>query len=491
MKKILIYSVNPGSPHLAVDLELAHKFLGQGDRVIMVRCTGQLRSCLVNPNHSQWICRACKSKYEKALDLLKLSDLEIYTIPLNGQNPDVTGHEFESIEELKAYKFEGVSIGMAVASTLIGRFHKDHKFNPKKYLKEVQREIQMSVDVYLGLKKILDDVRPDEVYLFNGRFSTHHPLIHLCENNGITYYTHERGGVMNKYILRKNALPHNIYLALAEMQELWNKDDPQKEHIGSKFFEDRRGNIVQSWISFTETQNKGLLPKGFDRSKVNIAIFNSTLEEYEGMDDWKNPIYIDDNDGIRRLLESFKNMPDYVFYLRVHPNLKLLRNSQMLEIFELESEYPNLALIRPEESVDSYSLMENADKVLTFCSTMGVEATYWNKVSILLGKSLYMDMDICFQPTSHEEAVLLIKDKDLAPKDRASTLKYGYWEISRGTKFELFDQQDLHTISYRGEVIEADKALVAMEKIAKLTLLRNRRDLDNLKDKIKNLVGLG
>jgi hypothetical protein len=485
---ILIYSVNPQSPHLETELELALKFKERGDKVTVVRCTGQLRSCLVNPNHNLLICASCKSKYQNAMELSRLADVKMITPPLTNYSYKDIPKSFANIEELKAFKFQGADLGVSIVSTLVGRFS-DHKFDTLKYQKEIYIELRMCIDIYLGFEQILVEIKPDKVYFFNGRFSSYYPLKWLCIKNNITFFTHERGGVINKYILRKNTMPHDIEYARQEMEEHWSTIQQDKEQIGAKFFVDRRNRVIQSWMSFTESQKKGLLPIGFDQKKKNIVIFNSTMEEYEGMEGWRNPIYEDDNDGIRRILESFKEERDYIFYLRVHPNMKLLKNTQMREIEHMAKKYNNLYLIKPEDECDTYTLMDYADKVITFGSTAGVEATFWNRISILLGKSLYMDIDVCYQPSCHEDVIGLVKSDNLLPKKKINAIKYGYWELTKGEYFVKFKQLDLFTMAFNDKVIEANKVLRIFEKFAKLRLIRDKRGVDTLKKKMKNLIG--
>ena len=486
---ILIYTVNPQSPHMETDLELACKFRDRGDKVTVVRCTGQLRSCLVNPRHSPLICASCKSKYQKAIELIDLAGVSIISLPISNYSYEDVPTSFANIDELMNYKFRGADLGISVVSTLVGRVNKDHRFDTIKNKNEVLRELKMCIDIYLGLEKILLEVKPDEVYFFNGRFSSYHPLRSLCAKNNIAYYAHERGGGLNRYILRKNTIPHDIDANTTEINELWNRAGEDKERIGKGFFTERRKGVIESGMSYTESQKQGLLPPGFSQKKKNIVIFNSTIEEYVGMADWRNPIYQDENDSIRKILESFNGDKGYMFYLRVHPNLKLLRNTQMREIEDIASRAENLYLIRPEDVCDTYALMDHADKVLVFGSTMGSEATYWNKISISLGKSVYMNIDVCYQPTSHEEVVSLIKNDSLMPKDKINAIKYGYWENVKGEEYKKFKALDAYTMTCKGEVVEAPLVLRALEKIAKLGLIRNKRGVDTVWKKTKNLIG--
>jgi len=98
---------------------------------------------------------------------------------------------------------------------------------------------------------------------------------------------------------------------------------------------------------------------------------------------------------------NFKNKPEYHFYLRVHPMLGKFPNSQWDEIRHFD--YRNLTIIEPEEPVDSYCLLDSCEKVIIFGSTMGVEATFWEKPSILIGQSFYSLLDCVYQPQFTEE----------------------------------------------------------------------------------------
>jgi hypothetical protein len=254
---------------------------------------------------------------------------------------------------------------------------------------------------------------------------------------GIQYATHERAGVNNKYYLIFNATPHNLKYANNEMEQLWEDTDEElRLKIGKKFFIDRRNRVEHAWFSFTKAQESGSLPKNFDRQKRNIGLFNTTMEEYAAIRDWEDPIpiYKEDTIAFNKIFETLKNDSNIHIYLRVHPNLKDENNSQMQDIKSLEGKFKNVTILFPESKVDSYTLMEHCDTIITFGSTIGVEACYWNKPSILLGISYYDKLDCCYIPQSHEETIELIRT-ELKPKSKIGALKYGFWELSKGIDF--------------------------------------------------------
>jgi hypothetical protein len=92
-----------------------------------------------------------------------------------------------------------------------------------------------------------------------------------------------------------------------------------------------------------------------------------------------------------------------------------------------------LHVIPAESPVHSYSLVDASDVVITYGSTVGIEASYAGKVSILMGRAVYEDLDVVIKPDSHAEMVeiLLSMVKGHNP-ELPSGRKLGY------TKFVLY-----------------------------------------------------
>src|SRR5690606_23151032 len=122
---------------------------------------------------------------------------------------------------------------------------------------------------------------------------------------------------------------------------------------------------------------------------------------------------------------------------------------------------PNLHIIPPESPLDSYALMDACEKVVSFSSTMGVEAGYWQTPSILIGHAFYEDLGCCYRPQSHEEVIQLILEKNLAPKPREGSLKYGHYMISNGYPFKRFQQTGFHDGTFSGKrLVSGDSRLL-------------------------------
>lgn len=463
---ILFFNGYNVSPHLDTELEIAFEKLNNNHHVYFVFCNGNLETCYENPSHEKLKCELCASRKLNALRLIKHPNLHIVELPDNNYEGR-SMPEFHSIDDLKAFQYDGVDIGMGVASSLIS-IYRDHRLNVINYKHEVKKSLRTAMYVNDVSKKLLDQIKPDEVYLFNGRFLEIRPMMRQCEKRNIAFYTHERGGGVNRYLVRKNSTPHSLDLAHQEMNFKWETASDERETIGRRFFIDRRNRIQQSWYVFTDKQKKGHLPEGFDRSRKNIVIFNSSMDEYEGLADFKNLIYKDDNQGIERILESFEYDSSVHFYLRVHPNLSGLDNSQMTEIKSISLRFSNLTLIEPDEIVDTYELMEASSVIMVFGSTMGAEACFWNKPVILLSRAFYEKLDGFYKPSNHDEVVQLLNSPNLSPLDNNDILKYGYWLLNWGMPFRYYVPDSLTSGKFLGKEIKPSIGLRIKSRLKSL-----------------------
>ncbi|MCS2656231.1 hypothetical protein NXV26_10165 [Bacteroides fragilis] len=148
----------------------------------------------------------------------------------------------------------------------------------------------------------------------------------------------------------------------------------------------RRNGIIAGDKVYIENQIKGKLPIDWDDTKRNIAIFNSSEDEFIAVDrDFDNlSLYKSQIDGIRGILEHYKENQTVHFYLRVHPNLKNVHYQYHLLLYDLSLKYPNITVIGADSDISTYDIMDNAEKVIVFGSTMGLESSYWGKPVILL-----------------------------------------------------------------------------------------------------------
>lgn len=321
--KILMYILYTPSPLFEIEMEIIKKHQDLGDEITVLQCRGKAPVCHWNINHSPLFCAYCKSRFNNGIKVLKpdnnvqLEELKIPVIQRNLPSAKM------NIDELKNWKWKESRLGLGIASSLISKNWRDHRLVLSKIPRSLKKEAQLSVGIFEALEKKIKEFNPDKLILFNGRISSATPAILLCEKYKIPYETYEVAGNLGKYLIRENSTPHSIPEAKKEIVNLWNHGTENKAQQANEWFQERRKGVSQGIISFTKEQKIGLLPPNFDKTKINIAIFNSTIEEYAAIEGWENKLYSpDETAGVKHILESFTNNSDFHFYLRVHPHMK-------------------------------------------------------------------------------------------------------------------------------------------------------------------------
>lgn len=452
-KKYLIYS-NTGltSKQVGLTAEIVEQLKedNANAEIKFVLCDNVLENCYFNRVHNIPGCMSCQTRL---INLLKLAGLQKGNFISLKHYPEARAFEipeFNYLDELLDFSYNGWNVGRGVASSIIS-YKRDYHVNSEKYGELIKIELQKAVNVLLNFQAIVDDFVPDEIYLFNGRFAEVHPLVELARAKGIPFYSMEAGSGSN-YELFKNYLPHSIKVREESILKYWESgDSKRKVQTAEKWFESKREGAETYEKSFTRNQEKNKRPNNFNEGKLNIAIFNSSEDEMKVMEEWQTPLFKYQNEAIKQIAGHYANNENIHFYLRVHPNLGEVKNIQMDEIREMN--FKNLTIIPPDSPIDTYSLMDICEKIITFGSSVGIEATYWEKPSILYGRCFYLNLDVAYVPQSFAELCDLIERKELPPKNKDNTLSYGFYMSEYGKQTEYFHFNGLKGSTYKGQKI--------------------------------------
>jgi hypothetical protein len=490
--KVLFYSpLAILSHHFETDLELIKKHQDLGHEVYVIGCDGALKKLNYQGCRGVLRCSSCHSRFKHGMRLLDIGEDQKTKIELSSEEKH--NWEYETQKDLRAIKYREVDIGSAVLSTLISNIREPILEIPK-LRKQIDVMLSSSAQLVDYIEKVFDEITPDLVYFFNGRFSLFRAVLRVCQLRKIKCFVHERGGQLSRYSLTEDNYPHDLHFMKSKILEFWDKSDlpdPKKLEIGARWFDLRVQGIHQNWFSFTGTQRQGMLPLGFDENKRNIALFVSSEDEFAAIDGWEHPFFKTQIEGFRFILDNCKS-DKFHFYFRVHPNLKGLRNSQTKAINELS--YPNLTVIQANEQVSSYALINACEKILTFGSTVGIEAIHAKKPSILLGRSLYEDYKTITRPKSKENLIELVHS-EISFKEDYDYLKYGFWAQELGYDFKFYKPFNLSSGSFLGEKIYGNKILLYTQYFflffqSLKQVLSGRMDFTYLKNRVKNKVGL-
>jgi hypothetical protein len=460
---ILCAGLWPLAYNFAFELDLVQKHLAEGDDVYLLTCHGDLAACDFNISREAENCRRCIKRRNAGLSAISGSPKFLPLLSFPPKSDPEWSEEVERLSEtidgLRTLKVDNLDLGYASLSTLItqtGEPEPDLKTHRALLLKI----IWSTLAAYRSACRTLHELQPDRVYIFNGRLSAARAIVRACQKTGTPFMTHEIGSSRTHYRLYPSGIPHEIELTRTLVRKHWemNAGDPDRERLGRKFFEDREARRVGTGVIYTNLQQQGSLPQGWDHSLNNIVLFNSTEDEFAAVsEDFHLPFYRDQLEGIARLAEDIKNVPGARLYVRAHPNM--LRKSPLpphrprsrepWHKLEALSQQLGFSLIPPDSPIDTYQLMRRASHVVTFTSTTGIEAAYRGIPVVILAPNLYSGLGSTYEPRDHFEAVSLLS-RPLDPKPVDGALQYGYFFETYGQTAAALENPGGSTIRVNG-----------------------------------------
>lgn len=449
MKIAIFISEIMWTTHLGTGLEIIQKHLDAGDEAVSFVCNSFLGNCDQNLEGSKEICDLCINKRKKGFSLLSknIRNIEINFVD---KNYNYLKQEM-ALPALMKIKHKGFDAGIAAASSLISR-KRDAYLSVSENFELFNKLINKSSGLYDFFIDKLQQEKPETVYVFNGRLVYDRALLRACEYLKIKYVIFDGAADFDKYTLIENAMIHDIVDFQKRANNLWEKSkrsEMDKEKMGEKFYLERRYGASKSRHFFVEGQQDNLLPEQWDDSLNNIVCFLSSEDEFAAIgDQWVMDVYKNQLDGLTKISDSLKEMPGSTrLYVRVHPNTLNTNPGFLKAVDALQSQ--NVFIIPPASPVSTYTLMIKCNKVITFGSTTGIEATFWGKPSINLGKCFYMDMGVAYNPKNHQEVLELIQRKGLTALPKNNTIKYGYYFMDDGIEFKYYKPADDRTGSFK------------------------------------------
>lgn len=437
-------------PHFGTELDIAQQHLDAGDSVEFFNCTGGLKNCDHNVDHTPERCLDCVGRREMGLELLEPN---VRSQSFSNSTSMQVRTNFESVNDLIDYNIDNFDIGYAALSSFVS-LYRDPDPDLTKHREMLNRFLVSALQTYEQTVDFLSKNPIDRVYVFNGRFASMRAILRACQRLNVDCYLHERGCDGEHYDLFKNHLMHEIDSIESAINDLWDAagSHPKRDEIAAKWFHDQVNRVEKVWHSFLKNQETGRLPTDWNPNRKNVAIFCSSDDEFVAIGQhWRNDVYPNQVTAIAQIANDLlKTQPDTHLYVRVHPNLTNVDNQRKRDMLSLD--FPNLTIIEPDAVIDTYQLMRCCDTILTFGSSVGCEAIFWGKPSVLLGPCFYENLGGVYRSHSHEQTIRLL-EQTLEPQDKTGAMKYGFWLQTRGHRHKYFRSTALFEGQFKNQTL--------------------------------------
>jgi hypothetical protein len=377
-----------------------------------------------------------------------------------------------TMDELKNLSYKGAALGIGAASSLIS-FTGDEEPDVSAHSDLINRYLRASALVFEAACVLIPQYQPKSVLVFNGRLACARAIVEAARQFEVSCLLHERGATFQRYEIFDREINNMAYMR-QRVRHAWDQAGIDREALGRSFFHRRHNGDGIGWTSFIGDQERGSVPaRGASR---RLVYFSSNNDEYATACEMEHALFESQREAVRFLIEWVGQQTNVELVIRVHPGAqtKSLREREWWDSLT----GANVKLESSASKTDSYALAESADTVLTYSSSMGVEASFFGKPVILLGDTDYRGLGCAYEPETLEDLEALLAQTALLPKHPESALPYGYYSLTFGREYRIYQPFNLFEGSFMGSELAAEPKLLGRLKASKagqsLKMLRAR-----------------
>lgn len=311
----------------------------------------------------------------------------------------------------------------------------------------IQHYGQIHKLVYQAAIRFLSIHRPDLIYIFNGRFYREKAIWKAAQDLGIAVNFIERFSPAweDRYFEFEKPV-HSVDYRCSIMTEFWKNftkdgDEIYANSISDNWFLERLVGVGQT---FTLNQSDSFV-RAIGNRKL-ITFFHSSEDELFstnlGSNTWNDQIAF-----LKELQGELSRTSEFHLLIRVHPNLrhKSAREIRRWQNFRNELNGPNVTFVMHDSSVKTYDILNKSDFVITFGSTIGVEAAFQGKPSLLVSRAFHESLGVVISVGNLADLTDTLRDGvsgDIISSLKQSTRYYGLFHAVGGKTFQNLERRN-------------------------------------------------
>ena len=416
---ILVFTPRAWSVHTVRDALVAHSLRLRGAKVSIYTCGGRLPICNIASHHTAppMPCAFCRTYNHNIFATLGFSPHQAMTFITRREMADIQ----QTVKDLSPHQFaqfedNGLPIGQLVQTSVRWFINSGEIGQDKLAINTYHRFLISGAINGRVLTRLLEQTKPDIIYLLNGLFMEEQTLIHLAHIRGIEYVTHESGFFPETEVFARNDIAPYF-----NSSTTWPRfrDKPlteQESHQLDAYLNDRqRGgqSVRQYYPQMQEKINDIYHRLNLNPNQPTLTAFTNILWDSAVLD--RHRIFDGMIEWLHATIQSVSKQPDTQLIIRIHPaEIRLeMRETRQKVASELQKLFPhlpaNVRLVLPKSPISSYSLMQISQTGLVYTSTVGLEMALMGKPVIVSGKTHYGDKGFVLLPQSLSEYLSLLQ----------------------------------------------------------------------------------
>jgi len=342
---------------------------------------------------------------------------------------------------IRAMRYRGADLGRAILQVhptaetpLTDAFHW-----PRKWVQKAARSFAFVFDQTL---EIIESRNITAIAVYNGRFLHDRAAAAAAQSAGLPILSYDLGGLETDFDLTIDET-HDwdaLQRRMLSMYESWDPVD--RDELGSRWFLQRTHHLDPMNELFVEAQKIGksiALPE----DKKTIVYFSSSGDEIAELDlDWHD--FFGGQENALRVLAQICRDRNLFLIVRSHPHKRMKPKADVAEwMAAIQDIEPDIHL-DPFADIDSYTLMRQADVVVTYGSTTGVEAAFAGKPVVVMGPSAYDKLGTATGVSTVEGLSSALQEE--MPGSWSGAVSYGLMMMRRGFRYRHVERGENETL---------------------------------------------
>lgn len=345
--------------------------------------------------------------------------------------------ELNSVEDFTNLRIGNVNPGPAIANEFV-TITKSRNSSPGKNLILIRDLLQSYLEVFSATQIFIIQKSIEKLFLFNGRF------------------LHERavwdaGKTCNIHVLIFETTRDNLHIRQQGFHDRENNQRLMLEHWNAhSASEIDRVKVSDQWFANLRGAKNPFSTGNFQSAEIQkpyILYFSNSDDEAVGFwEHWSQHLGTQ-VECVKELIRIIEAQNEFSLVIRLHPNLATKPKGDQEEWLGLPRS-EKVRVFKPNDPVSSYSLLQGSQAVITFGSTIGIEAAYMCKPVMVLADCKYDELGFAFKPTNWKAAQQWIESSKLVTEDELLEKKmlsriFGFFVFTGGQRFKFANLEEV------------------------------------------------
>jgi hypothetical protein len=385
-----------------------------GHEVVHFVCHAGMTRCVLGTDQDDFSKEPpCRSCIRQSRINTSSSRVQFFKYHDDSQTRNMLGSL--SLDELKAFEFHledgDIPLGNLVLPSIRWRLRRSNLLDNDETRFLYQQYILSALNVAREFEKVVEQVQPGAVLVFNGQFFPEAVVCFISRRKGIRCITHEVGmQPLSGFFTEGEATAYPV-----DMPENFSLDDQQNSILDDYLGKRMQGDFSMAGIRFWPEMKPldSLFLEKTERFKQIIPIFTNVI--FDTSQPHSNTVFTGMFSWLDQLLSVIKAHPETLFILRAHPDEKRAGKSSVESVANWVSRHQadqleNLVFVDSLEYISSYDLIRRSKFILIYNSTIGMEAAVMGKVVLAAGRARFSPYHMVYFPQTPVEYFHMVEN---------------------------------------------------------------------------------